>query len=265
MVLKLELNVNSAEDLPDVRSWSFLEMKVFGEVSIDGEPQVTKTPVDYVGGINPRWNMKTPFILSEESVKGDHMLVIRLLCERSFRRPKYVGEVKLPLKQLFEKRQAHPVCEEFRLTRVEEDDVVHNFGVLKMSYCFYESVKTSKAEVIWRVLLPVAGIALGTVAEVIVPDLLKLEMMIEACWVFITNQMIVFAYEELLMNILMVESNAKGLEVVLAFASGCVAVFGTKILAGGGACSLFGRGEEFRSVRTEWRIRSVEVGIWSRW
>ncbi|KAG8389733.1 hypothetical protein BUALT_Bualt01G0009400 [Buddleja alternifolia] len=99
---KFEIILVSANSLPDVRS--FRQMKVFAKVSIEGESKTSKkTPVDMVGETNPRWNFPIDYTISNSAVQKSGMnLSIKLFCRRTFA-DRYVGEVNIPIKSLFDK------------------------------------------------------------------------------------------------------------------------------------------------------------------
>ncbi|KAG8389713.1 hypothetical protein BUALT_Bualt01G0007300 [Buddleja alternifolia] len=99
---KFEITLVSANSLPDVRS--FRQMKVFAKVSIEGELKTSKkTPVDMVGKTNPRWNFPIEYTINDSAVQKSGMnLSIKLFCRRTFA-DRYVGEVNIPIKSLFDK------------------------------------------------------------------------------------------------------------------------------------------------------------------
>ncbi|KAG8389708.1 hypothetical protein BUALT_Bualt01G0006800 [Buddleja alternifolia] len=99
---KLEITLVSANNLPNVRS--FGQMKVFAKVSIEGESKTSKkTPADMVGETNPRWNFPIEYRISDSAVqKSGISLSIKLFCRSTFA-DKYVGEVNIPIKSLFDK------------------------------------------------------------------------------------------------------------------------------------------------------------------
>ncbi|KAL2503531.1 soybean protein regulated by cold-2 [Abeliophyllum distichum] len=99
---KFEITLISADHLPDVRN--FLIMKVYAKVSIKGESKTTKkTPVDIEGETNPKWNFSMEYTIGEAAVQQEGINVsIKLYCKRTFG-DRFIGEVDLPLKKLFEK------------------------------------------------------------------------------------------------------------------------------------------------------------------
>ncbi|CAI9114284.1 OLC1v1014966C1 [Oldenlandia corymbosa var. corymbosa] len=140
----LDLTIISATNLEDVRGISCgREMKVYAEVSINGEPGLmVKTRADRAGRTSPQWNAKISYVLTEQNVLPDTLIVIKLYCKRSFSRDTYVGQVNLSLKQLFGNRNIAddvvPKCEEHEVIRV--NDKGGDFGVLKISHRLYEHV-----------------------------------------------------------------------------------------------------------------------------
>lgn len=97
---KFEITLVSADNLPDVRS--FGRMKVYAEVSLNGESETKmKTTVDTVGETNPRWNFTHNYTINESSVRAQGLeVVVKLHCERTLG-DKRVGEVKIPVNNLF--------------------------------------------------------------------------------------------------------------------------------------------------------------------
>lgn len=98
---KLEITVVSAENLPDVRALGL--MKVYVKVSLKGESKTTKkSPVDKGGETNPLWNFAVDYTVSESTVRRPGVnVVVKLLCKRTLG-DRFVGEVKIPVKSLFD-------------------------------------------------------------------------------------------------------------------------------------------------------------------
>lgn len=99
----LTITLVSAENLPHVRN--FGETKVYAEVSLNGDTQTTRcSEVDMSGGTNPTWNFKTGYTMVVESgiEKPGVDVVVKLMCKRTLR-DKLIGEVKIPVKSLFDK------------------------------------------------------------------------------------------------------------------------------------------------------------------
>ncbi|KAG6390368.1 hypothetical protein SASPL_148102 [Salvia splendens] len=78
-------------------------MKVYAEVSINGESKTSKrTTVDKDRGTNPRWICSLDYTFKEASLQNQGLLVVvKLYCERTLE-DRYIGEVKLPVKALFD-------------------------------------------------------------------------------------------------------------------------------------------------------------------
>ncbi|KAL1543865.1 hypothetical protein AAHA92_20784 [Salvia divinorum] len=98
---KLGITVVSAHNLPDVRSLG--QMKVYAKISLKGTSKAAvKTPVDIEGDTNPRWNFAVDYTVSESKVQGHGLnLVVKLMCKRTLG-DRLVGEVKIPVKDLFQ-------------------------------------------------------------------------------------------------------------------------------------------------------------------
>lgn len=98
---QLDITVVSAENLPDVRALGL--MKVYVKVSLKGESKTTKkSPVDKGGETNPRWNFAVDYTVSESTFRRPGVnVVVKLLCKRTLG-DRFVGEVKIPVKSLFD-------------------------------------------------------------------------------------------------------------------------------------------------------------------
>ncbi|XP_047961815.1 protein SRC2 homolog [Salvia hispanica] len=98
---KFEIIIVSADNLPDVRS--FGRMKVYAEVSINGEPDTSRlTTVDTEGETNPRWNFPLEYTIEEASLQNPELVVgVKLYCERTLG-DRYIGEVNISVKGLFD-------------------------------------------------------------------------------------------------------------------------------------------------------------------
>lgn len=100
----LEINLQSAMDLKKVNLFS--KMDVYAVVSISGgdmnQIQKTKSPVDHDGDANPTWNFSMKFTVDEALMQADRLrLDFKLVCQRALG-DKDVGEVNVPLKELFD-------------------------------------------------------------------------------------------------------------------------------------------------------------------
>ncbi|KAG6390530.1 hypothetical protein SASPL_148268 [Salvia splendens] len=100
-VQKFEIIIVSADNLPDVRS--FGRMKVYAEVSINREPDTSRlTTVDTDGETNPRWNFPLEYMIEEASLRNPRLVVgLKLNSERTLRE-RYIGEVNISVKGLFD-------------------------------------------------------------------------------------------------------------------------------------------------------------------
>ncbi|XP_027161653.1 protein SRC2 homolog [Coffea eugenioides] len=97
----LDLTIISAEGLKNVNVFS--RMDVFAEVRILGYPKnKQKTHVDKNGGTAPKWNHHMRFIIDEPSLNNPGVsLLIKLKSDRTFGSDKEIGEVNLPISELF--------------------------------------------------------------------------------------------------------------------------------------------------------------------
>ncbi|KAK6939828.1 C2 domain [Dillenia turbinata] len=97
----VEITVINAKNLKAVRKES--KMKVYAKISINGKPKTEKkTPVDKKGKRGPTWNFPVKYSLGERAVTAyGVMLQIELYCKRTCWKDKYIGEVSVPMKDLF--------------------------------------------------------------------------------------------------------------------------------------------------------------------
>ncbi|KAH6832846.1 hypothetical protein C2S53_014357 [Perilla frutescens var. hirtella] len=95
---RMEITIVSAEDLPDIRLLGW--MKVYTVVSVNGS--IRATNVDREGGTNPRWNSSFVYAIDEWDLRCRGLdVVVELFCERTLG-DKFIGEVRIPVKNLFE-------------------------------------------------------------------------------------------------------------------------------------------------------------------
>ncbi|KAL2520053.1 Uncharacterized protein Fot_23976 [Forsythia ovata] len=132
---KLDITLVSANNLPDVRK--FGRMKVYAEVSINGISKTAKkTQVDKQNECNPSWNCSIVYTIGERVMQETNVdLVIKLFSKRTFG-DRYIGEVKLTLKSLFE-------------NGLSAQNVTHAVsgtacGILNISYSFGEKFVVQK-------------------------------------------------------------------------------------------------------------------------
>lgn len=94
----------SAEGLKNVNTFS--KMDVYAVVTILGYPKnKKKTDVDRNGGTNPKWNHHMKFTIDEASLNNPGVaLLIQLKSDRTLGSDKEIGEVKIPISELFNSR-----------------------------------------------------------------------------------------------------------------------------------------------------------------
>ncbi|KAD5317818.1 hypothetical protein R6Q59_033140 [Mikania micrantha] len=138
---KLELTINSANDLRDVRR--IFKMKVYAKVVIGGNQEMEKrTPVDKHGRTNPAWNYTMKYSIGEPWLQHHGtMLVIKLYCKRKLG-DRYVGEVHQSLKQLFD--HAYPLGGSAVVCFPVQIGCVESQGQLCFSYKFGDKVDIDK-------------------------------------------------------------------------------------------------------------------------
>ncbi|KAL7086247.1 hypothetical protein ACP275_14G327400 [Erythranthe tilingii] len=126
---KLEITLVSANSLPDVRSLG--QMKVYAKVSIKGESKTSKrSPVDFEGETNPRWNFRTEYTISESAVQQpDVKISIKLYCKRTLGN-RFIGNVSIPIKSLFDKGIKADKILSYRVAGTENGvvNILYRFG-----------------------------------------------------------------------------------------------------------------------------------------
>lgn len=100
----MDLTLISAKGLKDVRHLRRMYLYVSATIS-GGTSQTTfNTPVNYEGGQNPEWNFSMKFVINEKELMSNSLvLVFCIRCSRAVRGDKDVGDVHVPLKDLFDK------------------------------------------------------------------------------------------------------------------------------------------------------------------
>ncbi|KAH6832832.1 hypothetical protein C2S53_006079 [Perilla frutescens var. hirtella] len=146
---KLEITLVSAENLPDVRNLGL--MKVYAKVSLKGESRTTvKSSVDYEGETNPRWNFVVDYTISESTVRRPGVnLVVKLMCKRTLGRDRFVGEVKIPVKSLFDLGLKSQKIPSYTVAGTPE-------GRLNLLYSFSERMLVRKPSG-WKTALEAVG------------------------------------------------------------------------------------------------------------
>ncbi|KAJ8572879.1 hypothetical protein K7X08_009390 [Anisodus acutangulus] len=129
----LDIKVISAENIKNVNTFS--KMDVYAEVSISTKSPKQKTFVDKNSGTNPKWNHSMKFILDESSLaKPGLYLIIRLKSERTLG-DKEIGEVSVPIHDMFNQSTSEGTAERF----VEYPVITESGkpkGTVKFSYKF---------------------------------------------------------------------------------------------------------------------------------
>ncbi|KAK8320061.1 hypothetical protein V6Z11_A12G011400 [Gossypium hirsutum] len=100
----LELTVVFAEGLKKVKHLSKMDVYVVVKVSGGDSSTEQKTPVHKDGGTSPRWNHPMLFSFNESLAQTNTTLAItfRLMCCRTFRGDKEIGEARVPIKELLD-------------------------------------------------------------------------------------------------------------------------------------------------------------------
>ncbi|GFP84347.1 hypothetical protein PHJA_000578400 [Phtheirospermum japonicum] len=163
---ELVITLVSATNLPDVRS--FGDMKVYGNLWIQGDETQTSiksTPTDMRGQTNPRWYCPIRFTVGESAIRqSDVYLVIELVCERTFLEDKFVGQVCIPIKSLFDmglkanRVLSYPVDG----TRNGRLDILYGFGDKKL-FVHEKLSSSSSGRSSWKGAVGIGFLVLGGV------------------------------------------------------------------------------------------------------
>ncbi|XP_060169190.1 protein SRC2-like [Lycium barbarum] len=135
----LDINVISAKNIKNVNTFS--KMDVYAEVSISSysiKSHKQKTFIDKNSGTNPKWNHSMKFTLDESSLtKPGLHLIIRLKSERTLG-DKEIGEVSVPIHDLFNKSTSNGSTAERFVQYPVITESGKPKGNLKFSYKFGE-------------------------------------------------------------------------------------------------------------------------------
>ncbi|XVF21925.1 hypothetical protein REPUB_Repub12eG0131000 [Reevesia pubescens] len=98
----LEITVISAEGLKKVKHLTKMDVYVVVKISGDSSTE-RKTPVHKDGGTNPKWNHPMQFTINESLAQTNGLVVtFKLICCRTIRSDKEIGEAHIPLKELLD-------------------------------------------------------------------------------------------------------------------------------------------------------------------
>ncbi|EYU23916.1 hypothetical protein MIMGU_mgv1a0260082mg, partial [Erythranthe guttata] len=105
---RLEITIVSANNLEQVRLFG-LKMNVHARVFIGGLPEKEKrTPTDTHGKRNPVWNYAASYTIIESMLQNcNTILDVHLYCT-SKSGDKYIGQVNISLKELFDAAGSPP-------------------------------------------------------------------------------------------------------------------------------------------------------------
>ncbi|KAF5739865.1 serrate RNA effector molecule [Tripterygium wilfordii] len=138
----LDMTLVSAKDLKDVNMFS--KMDVYAVVSVHGDPekQKQKTPIDKDCGSNPNWNHKMKFTVDEAAANQNRLtLKIKIKTDRTLGKDKAIGEVHVPIKELFDQKD-NKKADEFVTYSVRTSNGKSK-GALNLSYKFGETFKVA--------------------------------------------------------------------------------------------------------------------------
>lgn len=101
----LDLTIVCAEGLKDVNLFTAMDVYVVVQLLGHGRRENKKrTHIDRNGGTNPRWNHRIKFTIDEPSLKNNPTLsaLFQLKSERIFGSDRIIGEVTIPMKELYD-------------------------------------------------------------------------------------------------------------------------------------------------------------------
>ncbi|KAM2001651.1 hypothetical protein ACFX15_025464 [Malus domestica] len=146
----LELELISAKDIKDVRL--ILKMDVYAVVSLQvdddsrGKQQKTMTKVARGCGTHPTWNFHVNFVLDEYLTQQNRLFIVfKLVCQHSHG-DKDIGQVVVPVKELFDSVKADAASMKFVTYQVRKPSGKPK-GELNFSYKFGDKVAAPQAAV----------------------------------------------------------------------------------------------------------------------
>ncbi|XVE77650.1 hypothetical protein DITRI_Ditri13aG0079500 [Diplodiscus trichospermus] len=99
----LEITVISAEGLKKVKHLSKMDVYVTVKISEASSSTEQKTPVHKDGGTSPKWNHPMQFTINETLAQTNSLVIsFKLICCRTFRGDKEIGEAQVPVKELLD-------------------------------------------------------------------------------------------------------------------------------------------------------------------
>ncbi|KAL3504101.1 hypothetical protein ACH5RR_033942 [Cinchona calisaya] len=156
---KFQLNLISARNLENVERK--FRMKVYAVVSFNGIRKTEKkTPVDKENGINPAWNLRIEYNIAEISLQNHClMVVVKLYCKRKLGGDRYIGEVHMQVRDLFNNGSAQEHGDSLSLKLQKGGSVPLQDSELQISYQFGEIFEV-KERPLWRKVLRGVGVML---------------------------------------------------------------------------------------------------------
>ncbi|XP_074278960.1 uncharacterized protein LOC141602840 [Silene latifolia] len=136
-VKTLELTLISAKDLKNVNLIG--KMDVYVVVHLSDQPKSKqKTPVHQDGGTHPSWNYTMRFAVDEaDAAKPGKFVVFQLKHEHTFGADKDLGEVMVPVRELFDSVGKDPTAPQFLTYQVKTSSGKAK-GELKFSFKFID-------------------------------------------------------------------------------------------------------------------------------
>ncbi|KAL3839980.1 hypothetical protein ACJIZ3_024571 [Penstemon smallii] len=149
---KFNITLISAHNLPNVRT--VFDNRVEARVTIGGEKKTEKkTPADKQNGLDPAWNYMISYTIGESGViDHDLSVAVRLYTKRTLG-DKFIGEVSMSVKELFESASAGNATLALPVKKGEEE---LTSAVLNISFSFGERVSIEK-HASWKKVLSVGA------------------------------------------------------------------------------------------------------------
>ncbi|CAK9164664.1 unnamed protein product [Ilex paraguariensis] len=174
-----EIKLISATNLSDVREK--FKMKVYAEVTIAGNAKTRKrTLIDKAGETNPTWNVTMQYMIGELAVQNEGIEeVITLYCKRKLG-DRFIGEVRTPIKQLYEQHANANGGSANILTRQVQSSIGISQGELKFSFGFGETVTIERPSRRKKMLTAGAVLLLNLTISTVLGQVIEIPLFMDA-------------------------------------------------------------------------------------
>ncbi|CAK9158327.1 unnamed protein product [Ilex paraguariensis] len=174
-----EIKLISATNLSDVREK--FKMKVYAEVTIAGNAKTRKrTLIDKAGETNPTWNVTMQYMIGELAVQNEGIEeVITLYCKRKLG-DRYIGEVRIPIKQLYEQHANANGGSANILTHQVQSSIGISQGELKFSFGFGETVTIERPSRRKKMLTAGAVLLLNLTISTVLGQVIEIPLFMDA-------------------------------------------------------------------------------------